>query len=82
MEAPSEAEEAPKASSVSDKVSDDDDSSGLGMAEVIAIIVCILIGFAFILACAIMLRNANKRKKMAAEKLRYEEEARNRLNLS
>lgn len=77
MEAPSEAEEAPKASSVSD---DADDSGGLGMAEVIAIIVCILIGFAFILACAIMLRNANKRKKMAAEKLRYEEDARNRLN--
>ena len=69
-EDPSEVEEAPKASRVSDKVDEDDDSSGLGMAEVIAIVVCILIGLAFILACAIMLRNADKRKKMAAEKLR------------
>ena len=69
-EDPSEVEEAPKASRVSDKVDEDDDSSGLGMAEVIAIIVCIFIGLAFILACAIMIRNAEKRKRMAAEKLR------------
>ena len=44
------------------------------MAEIIAIVVCILIGFAFIMACIIMLRNASKRKRMAAEKLREEEE--------
>ena len=49
------------------------------MAEIIAIIVCLLIGFAFILACVIMLRNANKRKRMAADKIREEE---NRSNQS
>ena len=42
----------------------------MGMAEVIAIVVCVLIASAFIMACVIMLRNANKRKKMAADKLK------------
>ena len=46
------------------------------MAEIIAILVCTLIVFAFIMACVIMLRNASKRKRMAAEKLRQEEEER------
>ena len=76
-EDPSLIDEAPKATSSASEVSDeDDDSSGLGMAEVIAIVVCALIGLAFILACVIMIRNANKRKRMAAEKLRQEEEER------
>ena len=34
------------------------------MAEVIAIVVCVLIVMAFILVCFIMVRNANKRKEM------------------
>ena len=41
-------------------VSDEEEkgSDGLGMAEVIAIIVCGLIIFAFLLACCVMVRNA------------------------
>ena len=45
----------------------EDDEGGLGMAEIIAIVVCILIVLAFILVCFIMVRNANKRKDMKEE---------------
>ena len=51
---------------------DEDDSGGLGMAEAIAIVVCILIILAFVLACVIMLRNAAKKKRMAAEQQKYD----------
>ena len=43
------------------------------MPEAIAIVVCVLIIFAFVLACIIMLRNASKRKRMAAEKKHQED---------
>ena len=43
---------------------------GIGMAEVIAIVVCAIIICAFCLVCYIMVRNANKRKRMAEEKAR------------
>ena len=34
------------------------------MAEIIAIVICVLIIFAFLLVCFIMVRNANKKKEM------------------
>ena len=34
------------------------------MAEIIAIVICVLIIFAFLLDCFIMVRNANKKKEM------------------
>ena len=46
------------------KTSDSSDNEGIGMAEIIAIVVCLLVIAAFILACAVMLRNQTKRRKM------------------
>ena len=43
------------------------DSGGIGMAEIIAIMVCTLIILTFALSCVIMLRNASKKKKMAED---------------
>ena len=46
----------------------DEEESGVGMAEVVAIIVCILLVGAFILVCIIIFRNAKKRKVLEAIK--------------
>lgn len=46
------------------KEASEDSDGGIGAAEIIAIVVCLLIIFAFILACIVMLRNSAKRKKM------------------
>ena len=47
---------------------EEEDSAGLGMAEIIAIVVCGLIIFAFIFACYIVIRNAKKRKRTTSQK--------------
>ena len=47
---------------------DDSGEEGLGMAELIAIIVCILIVVAFGLGCCVMLRNAKKKQRMEQER--------------
>ena len=47
------------------KTSDEEDEGGLGSAEMIVIAVCSLIVIAFLLSCYVMIRNANKRKRMA-----------------
>ena len=49
-------------------VSDEEENSGLGMAEIIAIVICGLILLAFLLACYVIIRNAKKRKRMSAAK--------------
>lgn len=52
-------------SAVSEEEVDQSGKDGLGMAEIIAITVCGLIIFAFLLACYVMIRNAQKRRKMS-----------------
>ena len=49
-------------------VDEEEGNDGLGMAEIIAIVVCGLIIFAFLFACYVVIRNAQKRKKMTAAK--------------
>ena len=44
---------------------EDDGDSGIGIAEIIAIVVCSLVILVFILACFIIIRNNEKRKRMA-----------------
>ena len=45
-----------------------EDSSSIGMAEIIAIVVCGIIIVAFIFACIVFARNAKKRQRMTAAK--------------
>ena len=44
-----------------------EDSEGLGSAEMIAIAVCGLVIFAFILICIVMIRNAQRKKQQGGE---------------
>ena len=54
---------------------DSKDSGGMGLAELIAIIVCGLIVLAFLLMCFIMVRNSQRRKKMSQEEKQRKEKA-------
>ena len=59
------------------------EEGGLGMAELIAIIVCGLIIVAFLLACIVMVRNSKRKKKQdqtSIQKKRPSERSHRRVN--
>ena len=44
---------------------EDDDDSGIGIAEIIAIVVCSLVILVFVLSCFIIIRNNERKKRIA-----------------